>query len=182
MYQTHSVGHTCRFLSFYCINPKAAFVTGILYILFYIWTFYFSFTNLPVLITLPFQLHTHYILLCNKKTTVQKACKVTYLLTLPTPSPFTGLRLSPQYTENSQLPANCIYQQFLHHLKYSLVVTIMMNMQVLDIIHCLCIAPLNVGKTFGIDFMFYVTNIDLMFKECYDIISITETTLKVSIV
>jgi len=49
----------------------------------------------------------------------------------------------------------------------------MMNMQVLDIIHCLCTAP-SVGKTFGIDFIhFYATNIGLMFTECYNIISIT---------
>lgn len=48
----------------------------------------------------------------------------------------------------------------------------MMNMKVLDIIHCLCTAH-NIGKTFGIDFMFYATNIGLMFTESYDIISVT---------
>jgi len=96
-----------------------------------------------------------------------------YWLALPTASPFTELGLSPQYTENLQLSANCIYQQFLHHLKYSLVVMIMTNTQVLDIIHCLCTA-INVGKTFGIDFIhFYATNIGLMFVECCNVISIT---------
>jgi hypothetical protein len=54
----NAVGHRYRFFSFYYMNPKAAFVTGILYIFFYIWTLYFIFTSLQVLITLPFQLHT----------------------------------------------------------------------------------------------------------------------------
>jgi hypothetical protein len=53
-YVPKAVGHTYRFFSFYNINPVAAFVTGILYTFFYIWTFYFIFTSLQVLITLPF--------------------------------------------------------------------------------------------------------------------------------
>jgi hypothetical protein len=54
------------FLSFYYMNPKAAFVTGILYISFYIWTLYFIFTSLQFLITLPFQLHTLHSALNHK--------------------------------------------------------------------------------------------------------------------
>jgi hypothetical protein len=58
------------------MNPEDAIVTGILYISFYIWTFYFILTGLQVLIPLPFNF-THYILLCITKPVVQKACKVT---------------------------------------------------------------------------------------------------------
>jgi hypothetical protein len=62
--------------SFYKMNPEDALVTGILYIFFYIWTFYFTFTSLQVLIPLPSNF-THYILLCVTQLVVQKACEVT---------------------------------------------------------------------------------------------------------
>jgi hypothetical protein len=74
------------------MNTEVAFVTGILYFFLYILTFYFIFTSLHILIPLPVNF-THYIPLCITKPVEQNACKVTYLLALPTPNPFTGLGL-----------------------------------------------------------------------------------------